>query len=441
MKKMNVKRLVFFSLLVVFSLVLFALPASGAGTGGTWVITIKGNIDEAQTLFVQRAYAEAIAGGAQAIIFEIDTLGGYLIDAIAIKDVIYDSTVPTVCFVTKKAISAGSLLALAGDNTVMRKGTTIGAAEPRLGNEKADEKTVSYWAAELRTIAEARERRGDIAAAFADSDIVIPGYSKEGKILTLTDSEALDLGMSDATLDTIDDVIAKFELPAYVKTLTKNLQENIAGWLSNPIVAAILLMIGIAGILIEIFTAGSFGVFGTVGLISFALFFAGNIWAGNAGVGSVILFVVGLILLIVELFVTPGFGVAGVAGIAAVFAGIVWASPSVSYALTSLALGLAGSVVLVALSLRFKKTRRVWNRLILSVRQENESGYISADATLPSLMGQSGVALTPLRPAGSAKIAERRVDVVTEGDFIEAGAAISVIAVEGLRVVVKRTDG
>ncbi|MNC78018.1 hypothetical protein D3C75_1301300 [compost metagenome] len=56
-----------------------------------------------------------------------------------------------------------------------------------------------------------------------------------------------------------------------------------------------------------------------------------------------------------------------------------------------------------------------------------------------SLVGASGVSITPLRPAGTASLNGERVDVVTEGSFIAAGASISVIKVEGGRVVVKET--
>ncbi|MCL2677932.1 MAG: hypothetical protein FWE85_02640 [Clostridiales bacterium] len=87
--------------------------------------------------------------------------------------------------------------------------------------------------------------------------------------------------------------------------------------------------------------------------------------------------------------------------------------------------------------MKIKKTREDRSGLLLNMRQENEDGYISADKTLPSLIGRTGVSLTPLRPSGVAKIAERRTDVVTEGDFIDVGVAIEVIYVEGLRVVVK----
>ena len=56
---------------------------------------------------------------------------------------------------------------------------------------------------------------------------------------------------------------------------------------------------------------------------------------------------------------------------------------------------------------------------------------------LTHLLGQNGKALTPLRPAGAAMIGTERVDVVTEGKFVDANTAIKVIHVEGSRVVVE----
>ena len=59
------------------------------------------------------------------------------------------------------------------------------------------------------------------------------------------------------------------------------------------------------------------------------------------------------------------------------------------------------------------------------------------DNTRTDLLGKSGVAKTALRPSGSALIEGERVDVVTEGNLIEAGTPLRVVAVEGLRVVVR----
>ena len=427
-------------LLLVFAALIFAAfvpaPAYGSSLGGTWVINISGEIDPGQTRFVQNAYINAVTNGAEAIVFQIDTYGGYIDDAIKIKDIIMESKVPTICYVTKKAISAGALIALAGEKVAMRSGTTIGAAEPRVGNEIADEKVLSMWTAQLASVAEARGRDPQIAGAMSDANIVIDGLSEKGKLLTLTDALALNRGISDVTANSLDAVVQHFNLPSVNTTLEPTFQDKIAKALSSPYIAAILLMIGIAGILIEIFTAG-FGVFGAVGFISMALYFAGNVWAGSAGIGAILLFVVGIILLLIEFFVTPGFGIPGVLGVLSMFGSIVWASPSFSYAAISLLIALVGVVVLLFISIKFGRTRKVWSRLILSVRQENEKGYVAPIAELSLLEGSRGKAVTTLRPAGTAVINDKRIDVVTDGEYIAADTEIEVVSVEGMRVVVR----
>ena len=423
-------------------LIAFAVPVEAASpVGSTWVVNIEGDIDQGLLLFVQKAYAEAVSGGASAIIFRIDTYGGYIDQAIQIKDIIMASKIPTVCYVSNKAISAGALLALAGEKMAMAPGTTIGAAEPRLGNETADEKVVSMWSQQLASVAEARGRNGQIAAAMADSDIVIDGLVEKGKLLTLTDTSALQHGISDATVKYLSDVPAVFNLPSNEigKTISLNLQDKIVKALSSPYVAAILLMLGLAGLVVEVFTAG-FGIAGAIGVISFALYFAANFWAGYAGIGSILIFVAGLILLVVEIFVTPGFGVPGLMGIVAIMGSIAWASPSMTYAVTSLALALVGAIVLIAVSLKFGKTRKAWSRLILSLKQENTGGYVAPSMQLAELAGKIGIAATTLRPSGTAVIENSRIDVVTDGEFIEVNSQLEVLRVEGTRVIVRKLE-
>ena len=78
--------------------------------------------------------------------------------------------------------------------------------------------------------------------------------------------------------------------------------------------------------------------------------------------------------------------------------------------------------------------------MILGVRQENSAGYVAQGSNLSRFQDQTGIAASPLRPAGVAEIAGERVDVVTEGGFIPAGSRIQVIKVEGVRVVVKQIN-
>lgn len=424
-------------LLLLLLLLVAVFPTATLGAvNDTYIIPVEGDIDSGNTAFIRRAYADAISAGAGAILFEIDTYGGYIDEAIDIKDLIVSSQVPTVCFIKNKAISAGALIALAGDHTSMRAGTTIGAAEPRVGEEKADEKVLSMWSAQLSAVAERNGRDGQIAAAMADSDIVIEGIKEKDKLLTLSDSEALALGMADAICADAEACAAHFGYSTSTVRVEESLKEKVVSWLSNPYVAAILLTVGIVGIIIEILTPG-FGIFGSVGVISFVCFFLGNYWGGSAGWGSIILFIAGIFLLLMEIFFIPGFGIAGVLGLAAMFAGIVFASPTLQYAAIALVIALVVSILLIILLLKNRRTRKIWGKLILGEKQENVEGYSSQDLTQNQLLGCVGRALTPLRPAGTAMINGERVDVITQGEFLDPETEIEVISISGGRVVVK----
>ncbi|MEG2639365.1 MAG: NfeD family protein, partial [Clostridiales bacterium] len=89
-------------------------------------------------------------------------------------------------------------------------------------------------------------------------------------------------------------------------------------------------------------------------------------------------------------------------------------------------------------SMKNKKTRGIWKKFILHDKTDNESGYTSPNMDNMLYMGKEGVSLTPLRPAGEVDIEGNRVDVVTEGDFIEVGVKVLVTALDGTRIIVKR---
>ena len=432
------KRLTVLLMLILMALFIVSAPARAAGE--TYVIPIHGTIDNGNWLFIQRAYKEALANNAAAIIFDIDTYGGFVDSAISIADLILASQVPTYTYVNSKGISAGSLIALAGQTLVMTPGATMGAAEPRLLGQVADEKELSMWVSKLVSVAETNGRNGQIAAAMADVNIEIEGLSEQGKLLTLTAAQAVEYEIADGICRNRAELIEKYGLPGTVVELEQGFQERMGGLLSNPWISIILLALGIAGIVIEVMSAGSFGVFGAVGLISFALYFIGNFWAGNIGVGAILLFLVGLVLIIMEIFLIPGFGITGVLGIAAIFASLVMASANFSTAILTLAGALLLAIIIIAVTLKNRQTRKVWGKLILSHKQETDKGYASLDLGLAAYMGKRGKAITTLRPAGTADIEGKRLDVVTSGEFIEAGSDIEVILVEGMRVVVRESN-
>jgi len=218
------------------------------------------------------------------------------------------------------------------------------------------------------------------------------------------------------------------------------LRNTLGFWLTHSVISTILLILGIFGIVVEIATVGSFGVFGAVGALSFILYFLGALWSGGLSSLSLWLLVGGLVLLALEIFVTPGFGVTGGLGIVAVLAALVIASPNPASAAWSLFIALVVAGVLIALSLKNRKTRKFWGKLVLGQKSDRESGYSAPDPGLMRFLGKSGLASTVLRPAGSAVINGEKVDVVTNGEFIEAGTEVEVVLIEGLRVVVRRKE-
>ncbi len=155
-----------------------------------------------------------------------------------------------------------------------------------------------------------------------------------------------------------------------------------------------------------------------------------------------VLFILGAVLVAIECM-TPGFGIAGTVGIISLIIGVVVASRVVS---PPVLMGMIAAVLLVIASLLVWAYRsatrggRISRTLLLHSRLDKEHGYSSVQPE-ESLVGMEGVTLSMLRPSGTAQIGDRRVDVVTEGEFIPKGTKVRVVKVEGFRIVVERVDG
>ncbi len=354
-----------------------------------------------------------------------------------IRDVIRQSSIPTTALVQGGAISAGALVTLACQQIAMVPGSTIGDAEPRVGNERADEKYVSYWAKELSSTAQANGRDPLIAVAMADRDAGYPGLAEKGKLLTLTYVEAEKVGYTDFVVKDRSELLTKLSLQdAQIIEAKLSAAEKITRIVTNPYVAPLLLTLGIAGIIIEVFTIG-WGIAGTVGVLSLILYFWGHLLAGFSGWEAILLFLLGIILLAVEAFM-PGFGIPGFTGIGCIFTSIVLAAPSWETGLISLVIALVGSIILLLISFKILTKRRFWDRLILRFKYEKDTGYVPQSRDLGAFAGKQGTALTTLRPAGTMELEDgTRLDVVTEGEFIPHGEKIEVIRVEGARIVVR----
>lgn len=395
-----------------------------------YVISVDGTVELGLSQYVLRGLKQAQQDRA-AVILEINTFGGRVDAAVEIRDYILRMETPVIAFVRERAISAGALIAIASPQIAMAPGSTLGAAEPR----PLDPKNVSYMRAEFSATAQRHGRDPNIAAAMVDADIVVDGLVGPGQLLTLTAQDALKYGYADLLTNYRTEVLAHYQLDHLpVVEIERNWAERLAGFVTDPTVSQILLIIGFLGIIIELLSPG-LGLPGVIGVMAMGLFFGGRILAGLAGLEVVALFVLGIIMLIAEIFFIPGFGLVGVLGLISILASIFLSFDNFTAALTSLAITLAVTIaIIVILWKRFTRSR-AWSRFVLLTREERSLGYQGV-RDYSELLGQTGVTVSALRPAGIVKIGDQRYDVVSDGDFIPNDTKVKVVYVEGNRIVV-----
>jgi len=425
----------------LFASSLGAAPAGETEEAKVYIVSVEKEVEAGLAQYIQRALSMAANDpAASTVILEIDTPGGVVAAAQNIRKAVEAYPGRIVALVKGGAISAGAYIALSCDLIAMQPGTTIGDAEPRLGNERADEKYLSYWRAEMSSLAEAHGRDKDIALAMVDRDMVIEGVKEAGKLLTLTAQEAYEVGYADHIVsgrDELKDVLGLADAKDVEVFASRG--EQIARFLTNPYVASILLMLGLAGVIIEVFTTG-FGVAGIVGGISLLLYFGGHLFAGFSGWGTILLLLAGVILLLIEA-VVPGFGIFGVSGIICFAAGIVVTAPNLQTGLQSLVIAIIGTIVLLAIAFKFLAKKNVLNRLVLSLKFNKEQGYISQKKDYSHYLGQKARTVTDLRPAGIVVLDDgSRLDVVSDGSFIEKGQEVIITFVDGPRIVVTKNQ-
>lgn len=422
-----------------------AVPGTVQNESTVYRVPVTGEIELGLAPYIQRAVKEAAEVGAAALILDIDTPGGRVDAAEIISDALTDSEVPVYSLVNRRAYSAGALIALSTDRIYMRPASVIGAATPVDGTgTKAPEKIVSAMRSQMRALAESNGLEPEVAAAMVDEDIEIDGVVESGKLLTLTTEEAVEIGYAEAIEDLDALLVELGHEGATVVTLELNWAERLVRFFSSSVVSPFLLSLGFLGLLIEIRTP-TFGLAGTMGLISLGLFFGSNMIVGLAGLEDVLIVGAGLVLLGIEAFVVPGFGIFGVAGIVAILAGLYMSLlgniPTMpdftraAWVLTSSMLLLIGSAWALIRTLP-SSSRLAESGIFLLAKTTSATGYESAEVR-SDLVGKYGTAITDLRPAGTALVGDERIDVVSESEWISAGTPVKILSAEGYRHIVR----
>lgn len=332
-----------------------------------YVIPIRGEINDITMLNLERCFGEAREGGADMVIFRMDTPGGLVSSALDISHFIKSQrNIWTVAYVDPSAYSAGALISLACDEIVMRRNASLGDCAPIVmggtleGVER--EKIESPLRNEFRDSAdlngydpllaqsmvsasmEVNELRNTLTGEhrFADAEMTKKLLAEPGRIqswksdwekvrtvveadrlLTMNDKEASALGFARAVFLNDSELRAHYNIQGELVELGFSWSEILAGVLASTAVRGILMVVLFLGIYAELNTPGV-GLPGLVALVAFLLLICGPWLAGLADWWEVALMILGLVLIAIEVFVIPGFGVVGVLGILFFLAGLIF---------------------------------------------------------------------------------------------------------------------
>lgn len=154
---------------------------------------------------------------------------------------------------------------------------------------------------------------------------------------------------------------------------------------------------------------------------------------------ALVFFIIGIVLLAVEMFI-PGFGIFGALGLVCLVLCVVFQAKTFTEGLILvLIIGAAVTLFLLVLARSFRKGRIYKSGIVLKNEQTREEGFV-AGSDMSRFVGKKGLCITTLRPAGTAAFEGERIDVLTEGEFIQAGTPVEVTRTEGMRVFVKKAE-
>jgi membrane-bound serine protease (ClpP class) len=430
-------------------------------------LNIKENIAPAIWRQTKQAFEAADSLKADLFLIHMNTYGGTVVDADSIRTRILNSKIPVVVFVDNNAASAGALISLACDSIYMRTGASMGAATVvNQTGEKMPDKYQSYMRATMRATAEAHgkdtiisdqdttykwKRDPLIAEAMVDERVYIPNVIDSGKILTFTPAEAMKNGYCEGICENVNEVLKLNKMEdARIVEYKPTALEKFIGFMVNPIVSGILIMLILGGIYFEMQSPG-IGFALLVAIVGAVLYFSPLYLEGLAANWEILIFVVGLILIALEIFVVPGFGITGISGITLAFSGLVLSliknvdftfegvkNSDLLIAVSTVLVGSIGGIGLaIYLSQKmFTTDTGRFSHLSLKEVMSKEDGYLGVDPEILQLKGKGGIAITTLRPSGKVSIEGKNYDALAESGMIDKGTKIIVTRVETAQLYV-----
>ena len=421
-----------------------------------------------------------------------DSISKYLIQDLP-------DNIHTIAYVKTEAISAGSMISVSCRDIIMRKDTTIGCSAPIIMGdsemgEAEREKSESFVRATFSRAAQANGYPKALLQAMVSQDIEVWQVKnrqtaqveyfekeflptdpnafdiankklivKEGQLLTLTDQEALEYGIARAIVGNLEEAVEFIEerdgvaISDNILRMETMWSEEMVRWLTSPMVVSILVLGIFLGIYVEFNTPG-LGLPALLAVTCLVILVGSKYLTGMANWIEMAILCIGFILVMVEIFVIPGFGVAGVAGMFCIFAGlfgmlvknapneIPWPKGEVAWGvftdgLSAFAIGFILFIIVAVILAKYMDRLPFLRSFVLKASLAGKEHTVSRTCepehrATPVEVGQTGEAVSALRPAGKAIFGTCIIDVVTDGAFIEQGKQVSVLEVHGNRVVV-----
>ncbi|NCX97555.1 MAG: hypothetical protein EBX35_02970 [Planctomycetia bacterium] len=448
-------------------------PSLEGGWKGVQVVLV-GVIGPDAVARTRSRIERAVDDGANFVCLRIESAGGAPEQSLVLANWLAGldpARVRTVAWVPIEARGDAALVALACDELVMRPTAVLGGEGAAAIDERRAEPLVVAWrggVAKLRdrpwslplatvvpglTVSRAEQQGTGRTEHFSATELAERPDRDEWRLgaelapgpLRLDGRRAQELGLAGHVVDDFAGLRKAYGLDGDVALSEPGWADELLEALASPGLAWILLLVGMAGLYIELKTPG-IGFGGFVSMVAFIIYFWSQYLHGTSGWLEVMLFLAGIVCVLAEIFVLPGFGVLGLGGGLLVIASLVLASQSfvvpmndyqmrqMQWSLVGLLGATAGVGVLAMLIQRWLPATPGLRSVLL---QPPAEPAFDDGESLAELVGAEGTTTSRLAPAGKARIGGEVRDVTSDGTLVEPGSAVEVVAVRGGRLVVR----
>lgn len=466
-----------------------SLRVDAKGASGQWKaiqVKLTGAIDSSAQRRVQRTIDQAVRDlNVDFICLWLDSPGGVPAESLNVANYLADldsSQIHTVAYIPNEARADAALVAFACDELVMHPDAILGG--PGVYQMDAGE-IRDVRTALQENLARKKSANWSLIVAMLDPEVAVhefhlPGakvsqFFCEDELLQQTDPDRWERGTLEVDRENVYRVDGKraqqiglathvatdfeafkelFQLEDDPALAEASWSETLVAALASPELAGVLLFVAGFALIVELMSPG-IGAGGFVALLCYTLFFWSQHLHGTAGWLEFLLFLLGVSCVAMESFVIPGFGIFGLGGGALVIASLVLASqtffqiPQNAYQIVQLRNSLlvvlaaaAGLIAALTIFRQYLHQAPILRRLMLLPPAGNQRETQAQNESLVQwdhLTGQHGRTTTRLSPAGKARFGEELVNVISDGELLNAGTNVVIVEVRGNHVVVSKT--